>query len=498
MEKMNLKAYLLLFITYNYLWAIDPLQFLSNINQDAIGKSKEQCTLMLSEISLEDLFLRNNIDQIDLDKFSHLTMSDGYHSLLGFDAQSYREAVHNGSITTLLEQRKELGIVIEPWGYSLSPDYEVRKFGFHNDKMLPSDIQSNQEKLEYLERTKDKFDQERVQNVSEQMNRILAQRINDNHSNINQTSMQVTAICAMYGPLLALKCSKSLKNIVKDMTPFKLQNLSFPLMNAPLWEEIFKDIDYYRATNKVATKLVKYLSTEIPEGANLFDDILESFIESGVESTQAYEKTWNLLGFYSARGANIGESVKNVAGIAGRDFANSLQIMATAITLIDSKIATTKPSYTLPSNVSTAIDNGKPYHFWMTAYLARKQTRLTGSKKAAKVAAYLSNLGYQMKSTSPGRDPNRAFMIDPLAPANNKIRFDLLYAGAGAKFGSESINQLYNGLINMDQILIKMIKKSKLLKPISKDKAKAKWSGTGIDGYLRWKSIFKPDLVLEM
>lgn len=121
--------------------------------------------------------------------------------------------------------------------------------------------------------------------------------------------------------------------------------------------------------------------------------------------------TWTTLAVIAIGGANTGIKVFDM--IRGPENAIvtkvALTTIAAAAPYLDYLGRARGHIYSFPKNIKTSCDYGKPYHFWMTAFLAYRLTKENGNVPAAAAAAYISQIGYQMKSTTAGRDPDFIF-----------------------------------------------------------------------------------------
>lgn len=324
----------------------------------------------------------------------------------------------------------------------------------------------------------------------------------------------LAALCAQYGVLQAPACMRALEQILRDMSPHSTQKPGFgstvtqSLITMPetitrfLWKT--ENIEAIRGAAFEIWSLVQ--KNEAPKEGHLFELLYRHFQRVGFNTKEAEDQTWEFLGIYSTRGTNIGNTIAQF----GYSFANggarvpfeiagySFATIAHCTGILDAmRLEQGGRMFSYPPEIVSELDNSKPYHFWMSAYLAREGTRTTGNKEAGKNAAWLAQLGYQMKSETNGRDPTRAFQVDPYDPANNKIRMDLTYAAAGAVYGSRRAQNLTVPALDLNEGLRELILAGEPLLPLSKLDAAKQWEGIGESGYFRWKKIFNPDYILK-
>lgn len=314
----------------------------------------------------------------------------------------------------------------------------------------------------------------------------------DHEKDLKKEDLAKSILCAQYGPLNIKYCTSALNSIVELMNP------AGGLTLISLLQNMLKDDDYNKASTLIASKIDSKISKGQTAVGDWYSDVYESFLSLGLKPEEAEEKSYNLIGIISSRGPNIFKlwpffTSKNA------QFYNSMVAISTGIGVLNSVSSKDGHLYSYPPNVKGYCDNGKPYHFWMSAFLARKMTQKTGNRKAAISATYLTQLAYQMKSGSYGRDPARSFTVDTFSSANNKIRLDLAYASAGAVYGAsvaEKKNLKKN--INVDEGMKKLLENADAKEILSQKEAENMWQGFGVKAYLRWRDIFSPDSSLDL
>jgi hypothetical protein len=316
------------------------------------------------------------------------------------------------------------------------------------------------------------------------------------------------AICAQYGILNALKCSEALEYIIDLMKPYETelffwnQRVSAIISMPETITTYLRDVRNHEAVRRTASKIWDWVgdgSRVAP--TDVFSALQSDFRAVGFSEADAYERTWQTLGIYATRGANIGELVFHfMHGLGDAEaVAGSFAILGHGMGVLDARaLKQGLPMFSFPKNIETEIDTSKPYYFWLTAYLAREASRKFGSIEGAMDAVWISQLGYQMKSTTNGRDPVRAFIVDPFDPANNKIRMDLAYAAAGSVYGARSVKSAFSGRFSINDGFRELLEKGDPLEKLSEAEANALWAGMGKDGFFRWKRIFNPDVVMDL
>ncbi len=90
---------------------------------------------------------------------------------------------------------------------------------------------------------------------------------------------------------------------------------------------------------------------------------------------------------------------------------SGLGYISTAMTYLDiKKSAQGNGLYSYPSSIQTSCDNSKPYHFWMSAFLARRVTQITQNPNAGVDAAFIAEKAYQFKSHLGGAKSGQSYI----------------------------------------------------------------------------------------
>jgi hypothetical protein len=238
-----------------------------------------------------------------------------------------------------------------------------------------------------------------------------------------------------------------------------------------------------------------------PVTSNLYDDLYSSFRETGLSETEAEDFTWNVLAVIATAGPNLPYRLKNI-DLPGDSMLSKVALSAISITtpLLDQRTFETGKPYSYPKELTTHCNTGKPYHFWMSAYFARRLERQNGDALGSAAAAFILEKGYQMRADEGFRDPSVAFTSPPLSASNNALRIDLAYAAAGARYGADHARyqRQPTAPLDLDQTVRKIISGDSYVQPVgTKQEAERIWEGRGIEGYLRWSRIFSPNTALR-
>jgi hypothetical protein len=236
----------------------------------------------------------------------------------------------------------------------------------------------------------------------------------------------------------------------------------------------------------------------ISKGDDFWSDLQDGFRQAGFSTAEIKDAIWNVIGVISTAGASLGGRLGPLERPPSKDpLVVGLVLMGEIMPYLDLvKFEKHGALYSYPREVNISCDNGKPYHFWMTAFLSRKLTLQNGDSKAAAMAAFLAEKGYQTNSDLGGRGLMKVLALGEFDPASNIIRSDLSYAAAGAMYGAETAKGIPSNL-DVDEGIRVLLRNTTAMSPMEKGDAQQATVGLGVQGYLRWQRMFHPDTVFD-
>lgn len=424
--------------------------------------------------------------------------------------QELSEKINKNDFNFLNEKNK-YGYDRDSWLMSLSPSYNLRLANHNNilhfnsnkfkwpelspiDKQIPKNVSISEFISNLPESDPRKNDwpddpQSEFARHQDDINKYGLQQVDD----FNKADKAKLVLCAKYGIANIKKCASNLSKIVETMKP------RFNMTLFPLIKEVLSDPIYTKASQKIALRIQNKVENKGVPSGNLFEDIYQSFIELGTKPDEAEERSFNLLAVISMGGITTPTKIMRFITKKTAPFYYSLAIIETGTTVLNHVSKSTGHIYAYPDKVTGGCDNGKPYHFWMAAYLARKTAQESDDINSAISSTYLAHLGYQMMAQTSGRYPEKPFTVETYDNGNNKIRMDLALAGAGAVYGASiGAKKPLNKNLNIDEGLRELLKEAGHKKVLSNEEAKKKWQGSGASGYFLWRSIFAPDSSLDI
>lgn len=282
-------------------------------------------------------------------------------------------------------------------------------------------------------------------------------------------------------------CKKGLNQIVKIMdvtdTGHSLKKVQW---------DIVQNQEYKEPLLKAAHLIQNKVKTQNGDG-DIFSDLKSSFEQSGLSKEQAKDLSWKMMGIWGSAGSNL-RSRLEASGVD--DFeprvANAIESILTSIPYLDALAKKKGHRYALPNGVKAKCDQGKSYHFWMSAFLTRELVKNGISSEASTAATFTAQKGYQMLSATAGRNPSELYTRDEYDPKINRMRVDLSYAAAGSYFGAnDALGKSYK--TNIDNILRVTFKSAAQSPRLEKENAETILKNDPATAYRYFMMILSPD-----
>lgn len=297
-------------------------------------------------------------------------------------------------------------------------------------------------------------------------------------------------ICSDISFSKSISCAKGVYSITQTTMP----EGSNSMLPGEL-KKVLTDPKYVEGTRLFALKMMESVRENSRPKGNMLQDLTNYYIKSGLSKSEAEDCAWDVLAVIATGGPNISARISHLkTPEENSQMKAALTVIATAIPVLDSRSFTSGHPYSMPANVYSICDMGKPYHFWMTAFLARKVAK-SGNIDGAAPAAFVVQKGYEMVARTGKRDPARPFQVDTFDCYNNTIRMDLAYSAAAAHFGVASAQGLEDKVrFNVDEGVKEIVKAAKVTPKMEPEKANKYWEKYwGYSAYNQWHEIFAPN-----
>ena len=279
----------------------------------------------------------------------------------------------------------------------------------------------------------------------------------------------------------------------------RIGNVNFLLPT--VMQEVLTDPKYVCPAMLGAQKLLARVSlsesTQQSQGS-IWSDLKEVSLQCGNSPLAAEEIVWKMLGFYSIRGASM-SALSDLVRPDLVPMVAAFGIISAAMSELDlfPHVKGETHLYTLPPGIQSSCAYGKPYHFWMAAYLAHALRKEGFQAKGSFQATHLMGMMYEMTSTTYGRTPYKTIATPKDSDYNNSIRLSLVMNDAGAAFGSEMkqsflIDHLYLSSYSHGRNL-----KASALKPSDLKPAESRSKFENLDFFLKWNKVLAPESYIE-
>lgn len=276
------------------------------------------------------------------------------------------------------------------------------------------------------------------------------------------------SFCKKLSDKRARKCRANLKKI------FSLTNIQqiWPYSDGPttslslphIIQNVLTSPDHLRlATNTMAPLMSKALVKDYSSSSNIKDLLERNAKElTHLNKEQQDDLVWNTLAYYATRGASPeGYALNLTTDKTLYSFSVHYELI-NLMHVFDSQKTSGENLFSMPTIQKNSCLIGKPYHFWMSAYLARHLVKKGIDKKQAFFAASAAGTLYDFAGNgAPQRERIRIYREPLESIFTMSIQQSLLYKIAGAYYGSTGKDSLNIDMDELYQIIKDNQKKSK-------------------------------------
>ncbi len=218
--------------------------------------------------------------------------------------------------------------------------------------------------------------------------------------------------------------------------------------------------------------------------SDVLSDLTSAYLEVGMSPSDAVDAAMLILGVYSTRGASFLDST-----ISGADtHLLNLVVFSGMISVLDAwQFLKLKKSYFLPKNINLNCAYGKPYHFWMGAYLSHVAVKNNINYDTSADINQLFAVAYEMSRG----DQNLKLPL--FHPQINMSRMDLFFRTAGIFAFNK--NHLPNDFKNLDETLYKIFVSSGTLPSTTESLIRILFAKNNPDQAVLWWKQVRPDVI---
>jgi len=270
-------------------------------------------------------------------------------------------------------------------------------------------------------------------------------------NDLSQVEFAAPYLCKFY--LGSKECIEAVSKVLGWMNPrlyywFDYDSKQLIYSSVSIEDELFlfmKEPFLRKVMAKVALR-VRGLVTQATGGKlpreHWFEIVHDEFRQHFLRKTlkreevlrQADDWAWRTAGLLATRGV----SWTSLLGLGDEESVSviiSFTLMASAMQYLDFLTLETGHPFSYPKQLKTSCHLGRPYHFWMSAYLARRLLADGHKVKDSFLASFLMGMLYELGSTTYGRRPLYPFQSEFMDPYNNGIRANLAFKALGAQWG---------------------------------------------------------------
>ena len=241
---------------------------------------------------------------------------------------------------------------------------------------------------------------------------------------------------------------------------------------------------------------IKYAQQGHPPTSHLFDDLIKNFRATGLDADTSLEFTFDFFALYGTRGASM-DSISGIVTSENQSVMLAAYLISSGIGVLDAFTLSSGHPYSLPAEFTTNCAYGSTYHFWMPAAISWQLTK-KHSVKSSWMAAHILGVGYEMFSSTWGREPSVYLTRETKSTENNMTRIEIAMNDAGARFGAEMGKTLKITPANIDERINIFLDSAHDFVPLSFDQA-TKLYNYNTPGYImRWWQMFVPNVGLSM
>jgi hypothetical protein len=403
------------------------------------------------------------------------------------------ETLKTGKVAEKLESTaaKDRGVT-NPWVKSLIPSEKVRQQvaeEFSGALLGRSDTLNSKGIVDALQKGRCSWPQVESEPVNEN------DRATASSYGVDYTSAAEKFACSeLIGVLSINRCTGSFETIKRVALPSKA---GLSLTGIEIYNRVLNDARYDEGLKRAALTIVKKQQDGVVPKGDYFGDLKSSFLQAGTSEKAATEMAWNVAALISTSGPNLTQRLTDYFDppLVRTPKALSLVAIAQSLPVLDHRSSHAGQLYSFPPEVRGRCNTGKSYHFWYTAYLARRAALENGDSEAAAAVAFQTEKFYHLKER---RKVDAVTRGHGHTPGQEIVRADLAYAAAGAAYGVYAANNSKPISLDVDRVMKHLLKKSddgsvtlaaSLAEAVTKNKL--------VQSYNKWTERFSPNTAFE-
>jgi hypothetical protein len=245
---------------------------------------------------------------------------------------------------------------------------------------------------------------------------------------------QIAQLCSVYR---FPRCAEALGHVMDVMNTHVEVSGNFWLSAADRLDEVLREPIYRRVLSKVALDMIRSEDRIVGNPfRSLYSDLMNGFRAAGSSAEEAQRQTFAVLAVYGARGASL-QVMGSLFHSESAPVVAAMYVIFAHLGMVDARrYAQHMTPYSLPTGVQFNCNYGRPYHFWMSAYLAWKLGQDGFDKVSSSLAVHLAGVGYEFSMNAWGKAQYRIYLDEFFNPYNVNVQLNIAQNDAGASFGA--------------------------------------------------------------
>lgn len=388
-----------------------------------------------------------------------------------------------------------------PWGLLMHPSSKVRLAGVNAQiffiiqklraKVDPGNTTPFQEWLVQLSSSRPVITAPTVEYVKATLNKWRASTSYDDEI---QTLKNATPFFCSYFAFSG--CEKAMRQTLDWMHPH-LTSMSSVLSMLDLWEKMMLDPEYVPGLAKATTlmnqrlRILRQTKNQRAVISDVLSDLIAGYRAVGKSNEEAIARAYDVMGLYGTRGASLAYILPDLTTKENLGFSAAFAYFSAVISYLD----TLQPEgryYSVPPSIIGTCPYGKPYHFWLSAYLTKELQRNKHTKRGSEVAPHIVSELYEFNSITRGRNPTAAFTEPLLSLYNNGVRINLTFNDAGVLYQTLGPGKK----INLNNAIESFKKHAEALPPMTRTELQALLKDP-VKKYQAQRKLFAPDTLIR-
>jgi hypothetical protein len=247
-----------------------------------------------------------------------------------------------------------------------------------------------------------------------------------------QARSEIPQICSIY---IFPECKKALNHVL-DLMHVSV-NGAYWLSVPDRLSAVLSDPLYRQALAKMSLSVIQSEeSIARSSKRDIYHDLVATFESLGVTALDAQNRALTVLAVFGARGASLESMTDIMHSEAAPVMAGMFMVSAQLGQLDLLRYLNGLRPYSLPPSVNFNCNYGRPYHFWMGAYLGAQMNEDGFGAITSLLAVHIAGVGYEFAIPAYGKTQDRIYTDVFFNPYNVNTQINIAQDDAGADYGT--------------------------------------------------------------